>query len=115
MLLVLQVLQVLQDQWDHQDLLEKVVWDTLDHKANQDLPDLLATLKQVNLVPQVALENQVPLVFQVREGHLAHLDKWVPEVHLVHLEHLDLLDFLLLENLDLLVSLGQWDQEESLV
>lgn len=112
---VLQVLQVSQDQWGHLEPLERVVWDILDNKAHQDLPDPLATLAQVNLVPQVALENQVPLVSQVREGQLAQLEQWVPEVHLVHLEHMDLLDFLLLENLDPLASLGQWDQEESLV
>lgn len=61
------------------------------------------------------MENQVALVFLVREVQLVQLDQWVPEVHLVRLEHLDLLDFHLLENLDLLASLGQWDQEESLV
>lgn len=63
----------------------------------------------------MALENLVPPGSQVREVHLEQLDKWVPEVHLVHLDHMDLLEFLLLENLDQLASLGQWDQEESLV
>lgn len=61
------------------------------------------------------MENQVALVPLAREVQLVQLDQWVPEVHLVHPEHLDLLDFLLLENLDLLVSLGQWEQEERLV
>lgn len=87
----------------------------LEHLAHQDQPDPLATLKQVNLVLQVPLENQAPLVSQVREVQLVQLDQWVPEVHLVHMEHLDLLDFLLLENPEHLASLGQWDQEESLV
>ncbi|KAG7244190.1 hypothetical protein INR49_004263, partial [Caranx melampygus] len=88
--------------------------DIKDHQDHQDLPDLLATLKQVNLVPQVALENQVPLASLVREVDLVHLDQWVPGVHLVHLEYLDLQDSLLLENLDQLAFLEQWDTEESL-
>jgi len=114
-LLVLLVLQVSQDQWAKLDLLERVVWDILDHKAQPDLLDPLATLKQVNLVSQVALANQVALACLVTEAHLVQLEQWVPEVHLVHLELPDLLDFLLLVNPDQLASLEEWDQEESLV
>lgn len=109
--LVLKVLQVSQDQWDHLDLLERVVLDILDHKAHQDL---LVTLIQVNLAPQVALENQAALVSQVIEVLLVQLDRWVPEVHQEHLEPLGQLGFLLLENLDHLESMGQLDHEESL-
>lgn len=111
----LKVLQVSQDQWDLLDLLERVVWDILDHKAQPDPQDHLVTLKQVNLVPQVVLENQVLLVFPVKEVSMVQQDQWDPEVHLVPLVPLDLLDTLLLENPDHLEFLAQWDQEESLV
>lgn len=87
----------------------------MDHKAHQDLLDPPASRTQVNLVRQVPLESQELLAFLVREVQLAPLDTWVPEVPLVHLEPLDLLGFLLLENLDHLDFLGKWDQEESLV
>lgn len=97
------------------DLLERVVQDILDNKALLVLLDPLVTLKLVNLVPQVDMENQVALASLVRKGKLAQLDPWVPEVHLVHMEHLDLLDFLQVENLDQLATLGQWDKEASLV
>lgn len=50
----------------------------------------------------------------VTEEQQVLLDKWVPEVHLVRPGHLDLLDLLPLESLDLLDTLGQWDPEESL-
>lgn len=86
----------------------------LDNKAHEELPEPLAPLMQANRVPPVALGNQVSLASQVTEEQLVLLDKWVPEVHLVRLGHLDLLDFLPLENLDLLDTLGQWDPEESL-
>lgn len=112
---VLQGLQVSQDQWDHLDLLGRVVQDIQDHKAQQDLLDPKASLNQVNLVPQGALGNQVALASPVIKVNLAKLDQWVPEVHLVHMEHLDLLEFLRLENLDKVACLGQWDREESLV
>lgn len=92
-----------------------MVQDIQDHKVKQDLLDPKVTLNQVNLVPQGALENQVPMAFPVIKVNLAKLDQWVPEVHLVHMEHLDRLEFLLLENLDKVACLGQWDTEESLV
>ncbi|KAA8583246.1 hypothetical protein FQN60_015792 [Etheostoma spectabile] len=83
-------------------------------QVQQDPPDPLATLKQVNPAPQVVMENQEALEPLVREVHLVQLEQWVPEVHLVHMEHLVLLEFLLLENLDQVASLGKLDQEENL-
>lgn len=87
----------------------------LDHKAHQDLPEPLASPKQANLASQAPLENQVPMVSQVIKVKLVQLDQWVLKAHLVHLEYLDPLDFLLLESLDLMASLVQRDQKDSLV
>lgn len=67
----------------------------LDHQVHQAHQEPLATLKQVNLVPQVAQENQVPLAHLVIRVQLEQLELWVPEAPLVHLEPPDLPDLLL--------------------
>lgn len=109
-----QGLLVSQAQWDHRDLLEMMVLDTVDHRVHQGLLDLQVIVNRVSLELQVALGNQATTVLPVREVPLAQLDPWDPEVHLVLLEVPDLLDCPLLGNLDLLDSLGLQAQEENL-
>lgn len=109
----LKVHRVSQVLWVPQGPPVRAVLDFPDHQALLVLLAPLDTPMLVNLAAPVLLANPEPPVIPVTEAPLEPLELWAQEELLEHQEHLDLLDLHLLASLVLLVSLEQWDQEES--